>query len=43
MEFLLEPLEMGHELDLLLSSSTQAITCSKGYVCDTGTADPAPK
>jgi len=42
MEFLLEPMELGSELDELinLSQSQIKITCNQGYVCDQGTAEP---
>jgi len=43
MEFLLEPLELGSELDELVNLSQIKITCNQGYVCDQGTAEPQPK
>ncbi len=43
MEFLLEPLEMGSELDKLLDNSTAGVSCDTGYACAKGTIDPVNK
>lgn len=41
MDFLIEPLELGAELDTLVSSEARAkVSCAVGFVCDTGTIEP---
>ncbi len=37
MEFLLEPLELGTEIEDLLSENMLKITCDEGYACKKGT------
>jgi len=43
LDFLIEPIELGAELDDIVCNQQQKVSCAVGFVCDTGTIEPQPR